>query len=226
MRAARVCFEQWAGREAEDDEAPVSAVPSTRLGVGGSALLPFARSNHRECRHTFLRAQMARAIRHRADAWLLRRTAGTVTSDLSHQLTTRLDALIDDAAKTAVLGMGDVEREASMLRRSNSPYSAREKNAVLRGQFHKTTAEMAKTVARASHLDDAAKLTRLEAGALQLSERLAGLARSDYSEAGGPGDKHFFARVYEELRAKLDRDVASLKHDFPTGFVWGEPTAS
>jgi hypothetical protein len=95
------------------------------------------------------------------------------------------------------------------------------KNELVRNRFRATTREQARIIARGSNLTADQKVTRLEAAARQLSDRLAGLLNRDYLAAGEP-----FSRLHSELREKLEQDVESLTHDFQNNTAWGEPLAS
>jgi hypothetical protein len=149
-----------------------------------------------------------------------------MSEDATYALMKRIDALVNDAAADARLSMDDIERDASYHGRGNSPYSAREKNRALRDIFRKRTTELAGIVSRAARLDATVKLGRLKAGAEQLADRLTGLARNDYLQAGGTSDRKYFEQLARELREQLDTDVHSIEHDFPTGFVWDQPIAA
>jgi len=139
-------------------------------------------------------------------------------------LARHVDEITNDAVEEAARAMIGADREASRIGPVNSPYSVGQKNRALIATFRRASMEMADLVSIAEHLDATERLSRLIAGARQLTDRLAELARNDYSQtAGGRGDREFFNRAVEELRQQLNADIESLAHDFPTGSVWEQP---
>ena len=141
-------------------------------------------------------------------------------------LATHIDAITNDAIEEAARAMSDADRETSRTGRVNSPYSVGQKNRALIATFRRASMEMADMISIAEHLDATERLSRLIGGARQLADRLAEVARNDYSQtAGGPTDREFFSRAVEELRQRLNADIESLGRDFPTDTVWEQPIA-
>ena len=144
-----------------------------------------------------------------------------MNEDPQLDLASRIDAMINDAGDEAACAMSDADREASRIGPVNSPYSVGQKNRALIATFRRTSMEMAGIVSRAEHLDASEKLSQLIGGAQQLADRLAELARNDYSQAARePSDREFFNRAPRELRQQLDADIESIARDFPSGAVW------
>ena len=121
--------------------------------------------------------------------------ATQMNEDPQFDLASRIDAMINDADDEAACAMSDADREASRIGPVNSPYSVGQKNRALIATFRRTSMEIAGIVSCAEHLDASEKLSQLIGGAQQLADRLAELARNNYSEvARGASDREFFNR--------------------------------
>ena len=100
-------------------------------------------------------------------------------------LATHIDAITNDAIEEAARAMSDADRETSRTGRVNSPYSVGQKNRALIATFRRASMEMADMISIAEHLDATERLSRLIGGARQLADRLAEVARNDYSQTAG-----------------------------------------
>jgi hypothetical protein len=139
-----------------------------------------------------------------------------------HNLTKRIDAQINDDAAEASRVLDDMSGAASVAGRTGSAYDLGEKNRLVRARFRTNTVQIAKIIASASDLTSEEKNSRLEAAAIQLSQRLAGLLNADCAAAAGHSDNSLFGGLFSELRAQLNEDIESLKHDFRVGIAWDE----